>query len=657
MDSNIKTIFSGKREKNSLKTFQNLTKNKSALEYPSLNKLRTQGTKFPSASKNFELSENTIKMLEKEKIEMNEKQDEIFNNERNLNQVIKLNHWEYENLKYKETNKNLLSTYEGFEIDSLNYLNHMKESFAKLNLRNISDQLLEFYIKCEEEQGSMLLQSVNINKSKFDYEVFLSGKDKKNTNKILNYFLELNKTKERKKFLTGDQDENIQKIKEYEKKGVLDIIGKADFYREIIKEKLKIEEIYHNELIKIADLIFKKKNEIKNLTNISREISNYLKNLNIEYENKKQDLEIKINQIQLSYNQSFLRSSSFFGGVLKEKESAVKERETSIFASMNNSNNSNPFKNRVEQRQAIISLQKQVGDLESQYRSASFKYEKSLEDKKVNLETSKNEIKKLKSIYHFLCKDQKIYYSEILKLGIDVRAEGLCWVVKKLIELNTHLEYSMFPHFLNHYHIDYLIKYSYKTVELNLLKLAGKTYRIKKDKMRNDNNRSQAAANLQNEEKQSSPEIKPSNVNPLNTINSTANSKTSKLMRRQTLGYVNQTVQSVPTRKHASTFLPSTTFKNELDDINMNVNFQPEYTRTDTNFGRTNNSNLFTAKLTMNLEKFFNNDNYLMQTYYSEKMEEESVDKIVRVLKKRIKNFDDSVLDKDVFHIYLCILF
>jgi hypothetical protein len=637
------------------------------LEYPSLNKLRTQGTKFPAGSKNFELSENTIKMLEKEKIEMNEKQDEIFNNERNLNQVIKLNHWEYENLKYKETNKNLLSTYEGLEIDSLNYLNHMKESFAKLNLRNISDQLLEFYIKCEEEQGSMLLQSVNINKSKFDYEVFLSGKDKKNTNKILNYFLELNKTKDKKKFLTGDQDENIQKIKEYEKKGVLDIIGKADFYRDIIKEKLKIEEIYHTELIKIADLIFKKKYDIKSLTNISREISNYLKNLNIEYENKKEDFEAKINLIQLSYNQSFLRSSSIFGGVFKEKESAFKERETSIFASMNNSNNTNAYKNRAEQRQAIISLQKQVSEIDSQYKSASYKYEKSLEDKKVNLEAAKNEIKRLKSIYHYLCKDQKIYYCEILKLGIDVRAEGLCWVVKKLIQLNTHLEYSMFPHFLNHYHIDYLIKYSYKTVELNLLKLAGKTYRIKIDKIRSDNNRLQAAANLQSEEKQNTLKIQPINVNPVNTISSTANSKASKILRRQTLGYFNPTIQSIPLRKNASTFLPSTGFKNYMDDINMNINtntntnmnmnIQPEYATTETNFGKTNNSNLFTSKLTMNLEKFFNNDNYLMQTYYSEKMEEESVDKIVSVLKKRIKNFDDSVLDKDVFKIYLHILF
>ena len=578
--------------------------------FPSLNKLKPENTKI---SKNVEWNENTIKMLEKERMEINEKQDEVFNIERNLNQVIKLNHWEYENLKYKESNKNLLSTYEGAEMDSLNYLNHMKESFAKLNLKNISDQLLEFYIKCEEEQGSMLLQSVNINKSKFDYEVFLTGKEKTKTNKILNYFLELNKTKDKKKFLAGDQDENLQKIKEYEKKGVLDIIGKADFYRDIIKEKLKVEEIYHNELVKIADLILKKKNEIKSFTNISREISTYLKNLNDEHEIKKEEIEKNINTTQLLYNQSFGKIPGFNMTI------NIKDHESISF---NNSNLSSPNRKfRNEQRQFIITLQKELSDLEAMNSAVCKKYSKSLQEKKEMLDAARNEIKRLKSIYHYLCQDQKTYYSEILKLGIDVRTEGLIWVVKKLIELKTHLEYSMFPHFLNNSHIDYLIKFSYKTIELNLLKLAGKTYRLKKDRIRNEKSeisKNQFPGDIQ-----------------LNTISSNPNLRTSRIFAQNS------------TRRQISFTMSNINYKNE-GDLNTG-----QYNNTDANFMKTSNSNGVTTNLSVNLEKFFNNDNFLMQTYYTEKIEEESVDNIVRILKKKIKYFDENALDKDVLLDYI----
>ena len=73
--------------------------------------------------------------------------------------------------------------------------------------------------------------------------------------------------------------------------------------------------------------------------------------------------------------------------------------------------------------------------------------------------------------------DQKEYYIEILKSGIDVRTEGLVWLVKRLIELNCELDDAMFPKFLDHSQIEYLLKViklinklSYKLIESSQMK-------------------------------------------------------------------------------------------------------------------------------------------------------------------------------------------
>jgi hypothetical protein len=78
------------------------------------------------------------------------------------------------------------------------------------------------------------------------------------------------------------------------------------------------------------------------------------------------------------------------------------------------------------------------------------------------------EIKNLKNLYNTLAQEQIIYYNDILKRGIDVRYkafnkryEGLSWAVKRLIELNAHLDYSVFPRYLDHSQIDYLMKVRY----------------------------------------------------------------------------------------------------------------------------------------------------------------------------------------------------
>lgn len=63
----------------------------------------------------------------------------------------------------------------------------------------------------------------------------------------------------------------------------------------------------------------------------------------------------------------------------------------------------------------------------------------------------------LKRVHHCIIKEQRQYYFTILRNGYDVRDEGLVWVVKHLLEMNTIVEYHHFPKFLDNQQIDYLL--------------------------------------------------------------------------------------------------------------------------------------------------------------------------------------------------------
>jgi hypothetical protein len=105
------------------------------------------------------------------------------------------------------------------------------------------------------------------------------------------------------------------------------------------------------------------------------------------------------------------------------------------------------------------------------------------------------EIKKNKLKLRNVKKHQKDYYLDILEKGIDVRSDGLVWVVRKILELNIYLDYSHFPKFLDKNQIDYLIflakKYlniSHNISLMESLKSKSNTNRKEKESKEADNN-------------------------------------------------------------------------------------------------------------------------------------------------------------------------
>jgi hypothetical protein len=115
-------------------------------------------------------------------------------------------------------------------------------------------------------------------------------------------------------------------------------------------------------------------------------------------------------------------------------------------------------------------IEKDREELTVNYLKTIAKYNQRVEGMKKEIHDSQQQIQTLKLTLNFLLTDQQNYYLDILRKGIDVRSEGLCWTVKKLIELNCHLDPSMFPKNLDHEQIDYILSLSYKHIEIQQLK-------------------------------------------------------------------------------------------------------------------------------------------------------------------------------------------
>jgi hypothetical protein len=139
------------------------------------------------------------------------------------------------------------------------------------------------------------------------------------------------------------------------------------------------------------------------------------------------------------------------------------------FSSVNNSSKSKQRMTKAKYKDELMNyfaefekqrhlVDKQLKTLNDEYEIIKKRFSELTEMNKEALDIVERRIKKQKSLSDSLTKDQRLYYMDILKKGIDVRHEGLCWVVKKIIELNNPLDYSNFPRYLDHSQIDYLLK-------------------------------------------------------------------------------------------------------------------------------------------------------------------------------------------------------
>lgn len=88
--------------------------------------------------------------------------------------------------------------------------------------------------------------------------------------------------------------------------------------------------------------------------------------------------------------------------------------------------------------------------------------------------------------YEALKKDQTLYYSNLLKQGVDTKNEGLSWILRRLLELNIDLNTLQFPRFLNKKQVDYLINVSKLSYQIHQLNIVLKELKLRQNRISNE---------------------------------------------------------------------------------------------------------------------------------------------------------------------------
>ena len=229
----------------------------------------------------------------------------------------------------------------------------------------------------------------------------------------------------------------------------------SQIYRKIIKEKKNQENYERRNLMNISIQYMNKKNErIESETELSK-IFTEINNLTSKFNEQKNCIKVEILNVQQS-----LENIQKEGKSTKEELLYVSRQKT---IEINNLNQ----KIRNFHRKYLLDLKKQE----------EIKLKK---EKEINL--LKEEENYLKIIKLGILSSQKEYYLEILKKGYDVRENGLVWCIKHLLELQSDLEYSHFPKFLNHQQCDYLIEQANIALEISQLKIIIKVLKNKNEK-------------------------------------------------------------------------------------------------------------------------------------------------------------------------------
>ena len=423
----IKTIYSNKSYLNTLKDQNNNIKLRNKI--PSFNiSYSNQMFKLKKPINHFNNNNN-------------------FNSEKSNEHLIlkNLDIWDKDHIKFNKENSITLYEYLKEYYEKNNFINSEKKlksmenmlksksNFNKLmTTGNKSNKILEdFFNKRNKDQGSILKN--NIYKSANKYRLSIVSKD------IIDSFDIDSKTIN---VITSDDINN-------------------GYYNKVIKDKIKYENQMREELININNEILNKKFEKKKLINSLSDLYNehnlIIKNYNEQINAHKKQI-LKFQQIYENKNNKILKS------FLKETKNDKFYRNTKA-TKMNNE-----FQNKIKNLKNIHKNE----------------IENILEKKAKNLENIKiidKEIEYYKQVNDELIKEHKVYYMDILKKGYDSRKEGLVWVVKNLLEINTNLEYHHFPKFLTHEDIDYLINLAKIILEENQLNIILKCLKDKQKEL------------------------------------------------------------------------------------------------------------------------------------------------------------------------------
>ena len=451
---------------------------------------------------------SSLESLKHKYIEKFGKQKEKYENELNYNYEIKcLDNWDFEHITKKKdlkTDNEFKQFLDEVDNSQMKWLVEIKNDKEQLKLMRRNKHLFDFLIQIDKEQQAIVMQSMNINKKGFNFDIF-NNEEKNNNNKNQTEVDNNKKTPEEMSYF----------LKSQELSNTNSHISQVEFYRQVMKEKVKVEEMFHGELRSVAEECYlanlNKKKAVINLFNVTQQFNalnkkeektkeTYNKKLMIlQLKNKKKDKKKNITDDPFLNNNNKAKNYLFKYNELRNsllkkdtnqsndllKKNSIYERRDSESSKINNFQQQSEFlaekitiENELNAKIKEIKKQKKI--LNEEYNSLN-----------KEIKFCHNIYKKAKSKLEQRIKTLSVYYYQILKKGVDVRHTGLIRVVIKLLELGAFIDKHHFPTFLNDEQICYLMKIGTKAYELSelikLFQILKKKQKKLREKHINDN--------------------------------------------------------------------------------------------------------------------------------------------------------------------------
>ena len=408
---------------------------------------------------NYKLNKDLYKTMNKESIinflknnDEDDKAEKFRQRKIEENEIKKLNNWD---IQYASNDTKLISrtsTFKGLTetLDStnMNWMFQIKNNPKESSIISRNKNLKDFFDKFEVEQNAIYNQNMNINKKQFHFDAFDNNKN------------------------------NVKNIKNNSKSSV-------DFYKEVMREKIRVEDFLAGNLSNMSQQVYDKKIEKKKISDLVSQILIRLNDIDIEKRNlieeakeecdKIRNGEIDIENIDPEYlitKKKKLKVIKKKKSILNNQEEKWKKMEKNMKKTVKEKEITKreiPSNEKLIRHQKIVEINQVIINHIKKLDEDKENLRKEMEYKNKKILNIENELRKLKLKVNSRVAEHKRYYFDILKKGIDVRREGLSWILVKLIELKAFIEHSKFPKFLNTKQIEYLLKVAYKQYELSEL--------------------------------------------------------------------------------------------------------------------------------------------------------------------------------------------
>ena len=205
------------------------------------------------------------------------------------NEIKKLNNWDLlhikdmKNVKHSQSFKFIAKN---LEMPEIKWMLDIKNDPKSINILSRNKKLKEFFKGLEEEQNAIFNLNMNINKKNYLLDVY--NDDDNNNN-----------------------EEDVEINREDKKSSV-------DYYKDVMRDKIKVEEFLRNDLADLSQQIYDKKNMKKKLSVDINKIINKINNIEYEKKNYYENQNEKI---------KFLEENNFFYDVNNNNNNKKKKNK------------------------------------------------------------------------------------------------------------------------------------------------------------------------------------------------------------------------------------------------------------------------------------------------------------------------------------------